>query len=89
MRREPRQPDPGRLVVAGDVDGVPVENRAVYPVGGQIDVGVGARQCLELHGGGGAEGFLARSAVAISQFEFDQVALDGDQCRAFDGLIAG
>ena len=84
MRCEPLQPDPGRLVVAGDVDGVPVENRAVHSVGGQIDVGVGTGKRLELHGGGGAEGFLAGNEVQL-----DQVALHGHQCRALDGFIAG
>ena len=52
MLGQPTQRNAGRLVVAGDVDRVPVEHRAVHPVRRQVDVGVGAGQGLELHGGG-------------------------------------
>ena len=49
------QRNAGGLVVAGDVDGVPVEHRAVHGVGGQVEVGVRAGQRLELDGGGRPE----------------------------------
>ena len=57
--------------------------------GGQVDVGVGARQRLELDRCGGPEVLVARPAVPISEVELDPVAIDGDQGRALDGLVAG
>ena len=58
-------------------------------VGGDVDVGVGAGQRVELDGRHRAEGALAGFAVAVGQVEVDAVAVDGDERGAFDGLVAG
>ena len=58
-------------------------------VGGDVDDGVGAGQRVELDGRRGAEGALARFAVTVGQVEVDAVVVDGDERRAFDGLVAG
>ena len=42
------QGDTGGLVVTRDVDGVAVEHGTMDPVGCQVDVGIRARQGLEL-----------------------------------------
>ena len=61
-----------------------VEHGAVDSVGRQVDVGIRAGQRLELHGGCRAEGLLAGNQVKL-----DHIAIDGDQCRALNGFIAG
>ena len=83
------QGDAGGLVVAGDVQLDPVEGGAVDGVGGDVDIGVGAGECLELDGRHGAEGLFAGRAGAVGQVEVDAVAVDGDERSSFDGLVAG
>ena len=82
------QRDAGRLVVARHVDVATVEGRAADAVGGDVDVGVGAGQRVELDGRRRPERVLAGLAVAVGQVEVDAVVVDGDQRGAFDGLVA-
>ena len=81
--READQRDAGGLVVAGDVDRVAVEHRAVHHVCGQVQMGVRARQRGETHRRHRSEGFVA------GQVKVDPVVLDGDEGCAFGGLVAG
>ena len=46
-----RSANTGRLVVAGHVEVAAVEGRAAHGVGGDVDDGVGAGECIERHGG--------------------------------------
>ena len=61
-----------------------VEHRPVHPVGGDVDIAVGAGQRLELDGGRRTE-----LPVAGGEIQFDPVAVGGDQRSALDGLGAG
>ena len=83
------QRDTGRLVVIGHVEIAAVEGRAAHGVGGDVDDGVGAGECIELHGRDGAEGAFAWLAVAVGEIQGDSVTVDGDQRGAFDGLVTG
>ena len=47
---QPRQGDAGGLVVARHVEVDAIEGGALDAIGGEVDVGVGAGQGLELHG---------------------------------------
>ncbi len=58
-------------------------------VGGDVDVGVGAGQRVELDGGHRAEGAFAGFTAAVGEVEHDAVVVDGDEGGAFDGLVAG
>ena len=61
----------------------------LHAVGGDVDVGVGAGERVELDRRHGAERLLAGRACAVGQVEVDAVAVDGDEGGAFDGLVAG
>ena len=80
---------PGRLVVPGHVDVAAVERGAADRVGGDVDVGVGACQRVELDCRYRAERALAGFTLAVGEVEGDAVAVDGDEGSAFDGLLAG
>ena len=66
-----------------------VEAGAADGVGGDVDDGIGAGECVERHGGGGTKGSFPRRTGTIGDVEADLVAADGNQCRAFDSLIPG
>src|SRR6202012_3462309 len=83
------QRDTRRLVVAGHVEFASVKGGTSHGAGGDVDDGVGAGGCIELHGRGGAEGAFARVAAAVGEVQVDSVAVDGDQRCALDGLVAG
>jgi len=83
------QRDTGRLVVVGHVEIAAIERRAAHRVGRDVDDGVGAGECIELDGRGGAECAFAWPAVTVSEIKGDSVTVDGDQRGAFDGLVTG
>ena len=83
------QCDAGGFVITRDVDGRAVERRAVDGLGGEVDVGVGAGERLELHSGGRAEGLLARLSGTVGQIQGDAIAVHGDESGALGCLVAG
>jgi len=80
--------DAGGFVIVRHVDFAPVECCAIDGLGGDVDVGVGACQRVELDGRHRMIGVFARFTRAVGEVEFDVIALDGDESGAFDGLVA-
>src|SRR4029077_11149833 len=83
------QRNASRFVIPWHIDVAPVESGATDRVGGDVDVGVGSGQRVELDCRHRAEGALAWLTIAVGEVERDAITVDGDTGRAFDGLFAG